>query len=216
MEYLIALGIIIIILVFFKSPTGKGIIGEKVVQLAIGRNKPQKGQYSVHNLTFYDGTKSVQIDHIVINSAGLHVIETKNYAGRIYGEEHQANWTQVLAYGKVKHPLYNPIKQNAGHIYSLKKVLNRKVDFHSYIVFTGRAELRVKATTTPVLYPLRLKRTIRRTQPRGIFLNQEEVVRLYNEIIDLKKNNTITKKEHVQGIYQRQQERNSRNTNYRK
>ena len=55
-----------------------------------------------------DNGKTSQIDHIVINSEGVFVIETKNYAGRIYGNDNQLEWTQVLVYGKVKNKLkYN-------------------------------------------------------------------------------------------------------------
>lgn len=66
---------------------------------------------------------TTQIDHIVINPRGVFVIETKNYSGEIYGSENQREWTQVLAYGNVKNKLYNPLKQNATHVYNVKRIV---------------------------------------------------------------------------------------------
>ena len=46
--------------------------------------------------------KTHQIDHVIVSSKGIFSVETKNYSGRIYGEDNQKEWTQVLNYGKVK------------------------------------------------------------------------------------------------------------------
>lgn len=54
------------------------------------------------------------IDHVVISKYGVFVIETKNYRGWIIGNEKSEYWTQVIY--KRKERLYNPIKQNYGHI----------------------------------------------------------------------------------------------------
>ncbi len=63
------------------------------------------------------------------------MIETKNYAGRIYGSESQHDWTQVLAYGRSKNKLYNPLMQNYIHIKRLKELLPEWAEPIGAVVF---------------------------------------------------------------------------------
>lgn len=210
MEYYIGIALMLLIVVFFKSPIGKGMIGEWVVRMIMGKNRPHKDTFIIHNLMFYDGTKSVQIDHVLVNPSGLHVVETKNYAGMIYGNESDKEWTQVLSYGKVKNKFFSPIKQNQGHIYSLKQVLPLKVPLYSYVVFTGRATLRVKSTQTPVVYPLALTKNIKQQRKQGYQMKPLEVRQLYEVLKNLKLSNTISNREHVKEINQRKSYRKER------
>lgn len=76
-----------------------------------------------NDYVIFDNGHTTQIDHIIVNRFGVFVIETKNYSGAIYGREEDHEWTQVLGGGNEKHKLYNPIKQNASHIHSLKKII---------------------------------------------------------------------------------------------
>ena len=138
MPIIIALVVTIIIAIITiikktKSPEELGQKGESLVSNAIGDSIPG-ARYVFHNLVLYENDNSCQIDHVVINAFGVFVIETKNYSGTIYGDETQLNWTQVLAYGKEKHTFYNPVKQNATHIFRLKQILGN-VPFRSVIVF---------------------------------------------------------------------------------
>lgn len=202
-KYVIGILIMLIIVIFFKTPVGKGLIGEWIIRLIMGKNRPKKDTFVIHDLMFYDGVKSVQIDHVLVNPSGIHVIETKNYGGMIYGKEHDKEWTQVLSFGKVKHSFYNPIKQNQGHIQSLKQVLPMKVPLYSYIVFTGRSTLRVKTEHVPVIYPLTLMKKIRQHRKDSFNMKSLEVRKLYDGLKDLKKMNTISRQEHIQSIEER-------------
>lgn len=202
-EYILGIMFMLCIVIFFKTPIAKGMIGEWVVRFLIGKNRPKRDVFVINNLMFYDGAKSVQIDHVLINTYGIHVIETKNYAGWIYGNEVDKEWTQTLSFGKVKHTFYNPIKQNQGHIHSLKQVLPMKVPIYSYIVFTGKSTLRVKSEHVPVVYPLSLMKKIKEHRKDSFHLKSIDVRKLYDGLKDLKKMNTITQREHIQGIEQR-------------
>lgn len=81
---------------------------------------------------------------VVPTKAGIIVFEVKEYSGWIFGKGYQEYWTQVLAYGRKKYRLYNPVKQNRGHIGALKQRLARCADvpYFSVIVFGGDCELR--------------------------------------------------------------------------
>jgi hypothetical protein len=90
-----------------------------------------------------DGTYS-QVDLVVVTEVGIVVIEVKKCSGWIYGVGDRKNWAQVLAYGKEKYSLYNPIFQNDGHIRTIKNSLPNylNVPFHSMIVFYGDCKLK--------------------------------------------------------------------------
>lgn len=197
---IIVIPILLALIIFAKSPKGKGILGEFAVSRKLGKTNPNKHWYKINNITFFDGQKSVQIDHVLINESGIHVIETKNYAGRIYGDAKSKTWKQVLAFGKVKHDLYNPIWQNYGHIKGLNEVLKLEENYYfNYVVFTSRAELFVKQSKE-VIYVNKIKKAIKLKNP---ILDQAEVIRIYNEILLLKQNNTITNKEHIKSVKER-------------
>lgn len=120
-----------------KSPAWKGKSGERAVKSVLGQTTPGF-QYVLNDYIIVQDGKSSQIDHILLNSHGIFVIETKNYSGKIYGKENQLQWTQSLNYGREKHSFYNPIKQNATHAYRIKalvKGLPFYVPVYSYVVF---------------------------------------------------------------------------------
>lgn len=83
--------------------------------------------------------KYAQLDVVVPTKVGVLVFEVKEYKGWLFGTGHQTHWTQVLAYGKKKFRLYNPIKQNENHILALKSQLPQfqNIPFYSIIVFYG-------------------------------------------------------------------------------
>lgn len=70
---------------------------------------------------------TTQIDHLLITSRGIFVIETKAHKGKIFGDFNSKYWTQCL-YGKHKtinkFSFYSPYKQNQGHIRNVIKSLN--------------------------------------------------------------------------------------------
>src|SRR5690554_6477488 len=113
---------VLVFIFFFKTPTGKGWLGEYGVNNILGRNKIGE-KYKINNFTFKYEDKTVQIDHLFINKNGIFVIETKNFKGRVYGNENSQKWTQVFVYGKRKYKVYNPIRQNRTHIFYLKEML---------------------------------------------------------------------------------------------
>lgn len=87
-----------------------------------------------------------QIDHVVISKYELFVIETKNYKGWIFGSENAYEWTQVIFSNKYK--LYNPLKQNLGHIKALQSNLvdYPNLNYFPIVVFTGSARLKVNSS----------------------------------------------------------------------
>lgn len=125
----------------FSNSGEKSVAGylEKIVQ----------PKYIINNIMINDNGKSRQIDHILIVEQGIFVIETKDYAGTIYGQEKWEEWQQYL--GNRKFTFKNPVHQNYGHVQIVKKVLGLEEDIttivKSLVVFTNRSKLKVNSIT---------------------------------------------------------------------
>jgi hypothetical protein len=96
-----------------------------------------------HDIYLNVNGKYSQIDIVVATKVGIVVFEIKEYSGWIFGNENQINWTQILAYGKQKYKLYNPILQNKKHVEDLKKFYHFDgIPVFSMIVFFGNCEFK--------------------------------------------------------------------------
>ncbi len=194
MPFFIAIVILAIFIAYLHTPRGKGRVGEMCVKLVIGRTKPGE-KYIINNLILKpEEGKTSQIDHVVINDRGVFVIETKNYSGRIYGKENQLEWTQVLSYGRVKHKLYNPIKQNKSHIYNISKILSMNVPITSAVVFVQGNTQCIDASG---IYTLKgLKQLL---ACPSVCLTTQQMEKIYNELIAAN-DTSVSMREHIQNI----------------
>ncbi len=177
-------------------PNIKGRLGEARVNRILNRMANKYGGRLIYDVIVpgEDG-KTSQIDHILVCTHGLFVVETKNYAGRIYGNEKQHDWTQVLAYGRVKNKLYNPLMQNYTHIRRLKELLPEWADPIGAVVFVRG---NVGYIDAEGVYSLRgLKRVINDAVET---LSESKVTVLADAIQHYKDNPVTTSKEHVKSI----------------
>lgn len=177
--------------IYFKLPSTRGKRGEKKVRRIIGETIENK-QYVINDIILVTDGKSSQIDHIVINPRGIFVIETKNYSGRIYGKENHLQWTQVLSYGKVKNHFYNPLKQNATHIYTVRKLIDN-LPVRSLVVFVQNNTQYIEANNVIKLSDLAYE-----LQKGDTILTPPQMSTAYNKLLAAKAD--ITTKEHVQNI----------------
>lgn len=120
----------------------KGFFGELKVRiyLAFFLGFLGFGYKRFHNVMigFADGGSS-QIDHIIVCKKGIFVIETKNYSGSIKASTNAKNWTQHI--GGHEYQFYNPIRQNEGHLSSLRYLLkSKKYPMYNKVVFVGSAK----------------------------------------------------------------------------
>ncbi|PSU85244.1 DNA topoisomerase I [Photobacterium kishitanii] len=105
----------------------------------------------VNNVTLSIDGSTTQIDHVLICTKGVFVIETKHYSGWIYGDAKQKQWMQVLF--KKRFQFQNPIHQNYKHI----KAIQALFDFvptdqiKSLVVFTGDGEFKTPRPKDVVL-----------------------------------------------------------------
>ncbi|AYK04380.1 NERD domain-containing protein [Metamycoplasma hominis] len=94
-----------------------------------------------------EGGKRKQIDHIVVSSKGIFVIETKNWKGDIVGSKNEKYLEVVAKYGddRVRKWFKNPIFQNKAHIEALNSILsksiNEEINYYSIIVFVNKNKI---------------------------------------------------------------------------
>jgi restriction system protein len=95
----------------------------------------------LNNVTVPTPEATTQIDHVLITTTGIFVIETKHYQGWIFGGPDQPQWTQTIY--KRKSRFKNPIRQNYGHFKTLQSLFKLpETNFIPIVVFTGDAEFK--------------------------------------------------------------------------
>lgn len=145
---------------FMPKIIGKS--GEATVRMILSR-LPESDYHTLNDLllTVSDSGATVQIDHIVVSTYGIFVIETKCYSGIVYGSETKEYWKQYFR--NSEYELRNPIIQNNAHTNALRKIFAQYGDLHFFpiVVFSGDAELKV-VSTTPVVYSSQLLHEIQK------------------------------------------------------
>lgn len=112
----------------FNRKKLKGIEGERRVYTFLSKTLDKTTWYIFNDVRFYSNNRCTQIDHVVVSKFGIFVIETKNITGNILGSVNDTFWNSLLSFKSYQ--FYNPIKQNQGHINSLKYNLEKKLLLH--------------------------------------------------------------------------------------
>ncbi|WP_336775107.1 nuclease-related domain-containing protein [Paenibacillus sp. MMO-58] len=150
-----------------------------------------------------------QIDHIIVSPYGLFVIETKNYNGEIKGGRSDKNWRVNNRFN-----MFNPLKQNFGHIKALERVLTEQPDllYISMVSFTMRCrfsidpELRKIESNELIVYDTELSEFINRKVNRikatsdKALLTDAEVQNIYEIIQSSNITDPALRLEHVAKI----------------
>ena len=187
----------IVIVAFFKSSIGKGIVGEGLLNFVINIVMDKKKYQLLKNVTLRTDNGTTQIDHIIVSQYGVFVIETKNYEGWIFGSEHSKIWTQSI-YGK-KNTFQNPLHQNYKHVKVIQKLLNLDENqIFSVVVFVGESTFKTDMPSN-VVYPLGLLKFIKSHQT--VLFTSREMWRLVEEIEDAQLAKGFkTNREHVKNL----------------
>ncbi|MCX4249316.1 MAG: NERD domain-containing protein [Bacilli bacterium] len=208
-KLLLETSILIVLCIILKIyyPKFRGFMGEFWVKLELG--KLPKDKYIVLNdIMIKDERGTHQIDHLIVSSFGIFVIEMKNYYGLIKGKEYDNKWCQYL--GKTKNYFLNPIHQNYGHIKSLSNLL--KLDdkyFISIVCFSNQAKIDVKCSSIVTQVDF-LKAEILKYRDLNLECNINELAKIIisNNIVDKKMRKQHIKDIQVKVNYNKQLEKN--------
>jgi hypothetical protein len=122
------------VLRFLVLPRWRGKAGEARVGRALERLFPAV----THDAILPDARGGLtQIDHLALTPAGILVVETKHYRGRIFGQAHEATWTQTI--GRQRNRFQNPLRQNHAHACAVEAIAEG-VPVLRRVVFTNAAE----------------------------------------------------------------------------
>ncbi|MFF2014605.1 nuclease-related domain-containing protein [Paenibacillus sp. NPDC058177] len=154
-----------------------------------------------------------QIDHVVISPYGLFVIETKNYNGEIKGTRSDKYWRVSNRFN-----MYNPLRQNYGHIKALELVLHGfpGLTYISMISFTMRCrfsidpELRKIESNELIVYDTELSEFIQRKINRlrltsaTPVLTTDQIQKIYDSIANANIQDPALRAAHIGKIKQSQ------------
>jgi len=98
---------------FASSRHGAGWVREKLIAYHLKRKLTGDSYTILNDVTLDLGDDTTQIDHLVLSTFGIFVIETKNIGGWVFGSERAKVWTQV--YYRMKRRFQNPLRQNYKH-----------------------------------------------------------------------------------------------------
>lgn len=89
-------------------------------------------------LRLEDGS-TTQIDHILVSTKGIFVIETKHYKGWIFGNPKSKKWAQIIY--ENKYSFQNPIFQNYKHVKEVQRIFEflEPQLVHNIVVFSGES-----------------------------------------------------------------------------
>jgi len=173
-----------------------GFLGERTVARFLSRLDPKK--YKVlNNLMFDTMGNTAQIDHMVISTFGIFIIEAKNYYGWITGNDYSDYWLQSIA--KYRRKIINPIKQNYGHMKVIKNLLTDypNIPYYPIVVFTKRSILNVN-TMPDVIYNTDLINTIKKY--RFEIIADDVRDQIYKQLKNLNIKDRKSRKEHNRRI----------------
>lgn len=172
----------------------RGSLGERFVENILGENVVGE-KYVLNGYIYERNGRSTEIDHIVINTYGVFVIETKNRAGDIYGNDTDEEWIQKLGNGDTVHHFRNPVMQNAAHVSKIKSILGNEIPIHSLVVFVKN---NTENIYSDVVIPLAdLGQTINSGIPK---LSAGQINTVYQSL--QRQRSTMTHEEHKRKIQQ--------------
>ena len=200
---------IALIILFFKSPFGKGLIGEMLVNFAVNVRLDKQKYHLVKNVTLPTEDGTTQIDHIIVSEFGVFVIETKNMKGWIYGGEKQKTWTQKIYKHTTK--FQNPLYQNYKHVKTIESALGiEHSKIFSVIVFVGDSTFKTEMHDN-VTYSGGFIRYIKSKTDK--IISQEEVKKIVSMIESGRLSRTLkTHREHVKHVQNIVKEKKNQNS----
>ena len=123
-----------------------GKFGEAATSALVARAAfdDKRKHYILQNVFIPTHSGYTEIDTVLLHATGIYVFETKNISGEIEGDLTMERWNQELG-PRVHHTLYNPIRQNTGHMGALLRQLKVRLEnasIYSFVVFSDRCTLR--------------------------------------------------------------------------
>ena len=167
-------------------PGNTGKAGERKVARILKRAFRRTHHQIFNDILLEHGEFITQIDHLVISTKGIFVVETKDLKGWVFGSPGNSTWTQTLRGEKYK--FMNPLRQNYKHQKVLENMFSIKsTHIESIVVFADRCIIKTDVPDN-VIYASKLKKYIKAQDQ--ISLPERMVDRLSKDVLERKLSNT--------------------------
>ncbi len=208
------------LMAFLKTPTGKGLLGEKIVDFKLKSLGKKYDGYAFWDIMLGEEDKSSQIDNILATKKAIYVVEVKNYSGWIYGDTTKKDWYQTIKHvntyknkkGKTytknhfaKTNFFSPVLQNVTHIKRIKDPLgDSRIPVINVVVFGNGATLKdvkVKHKDVWVINVRDLKKKIVEFENNNEEVWAQERLDILDKFIQhINQSSFINKRKHVKRI----------------
>ena len=132
-------GALLLTLIFRSTASHlMGIVMRSIGTFRIRRALNKRSANVLHDFILpgaYGGL--TKVDHAILTAGGILCIQTKHYNGLVFGDEDEAQWSNVD--GTVRRRFLNPLIQNEGRTRALQNVLP-DVPVANLVVFTGNVD----------------------------------------------------------------------------
>ncbi len=109
----------------------RGVVGEHRVRRIIDKT----GAIALHDFYLEDDRGITQIDHAVLTSKGILLLETKNFSGKLYAQGRNGAWVRYV--GGKKTIIPNPVHQNFRHLHAARSVVGSEIPILDLVVLAG-------------------------------------------------------------------------------
>jgi len=181
----VGIGLAVILIIYLISKMEKRSKSRSEALREIGESDPKRDYYVLSDIQFHDGIRQAKIDHLVINTSGIHAVIEYQYQGEIKGDQEDEKWS--YEYKGVSDEFKNPLLTARDLKLSIDKVLKKDYPLFLYIVFPEHTTIKRRRTNYPILLSNELKDEMQQNYKSKKKISSENVS-LINELFIKVKN----------------------------
>lgn len=176
----------------------QGWLGEKIVMFNMWLYLNAKTYQRMHNVIIPSKNGTTQIDHLLVSTYGIFIIETKNIKGWIFGSSREPKWSQVLFH--CKYFFQNPTRQIYGQKSALSEYLNIDAQLiHEVVYFVGDCEFKTDMPSNVINSGL----CTYIEKYKDDLLKPEEINNILKKLKELASNRLLTTRNHIKSLHAR-------------
>ena len=139
---------------------------------------------------------TTQIDHIVLSTHGIYVIETKNYSGTLTGNEKSEQWEQNI--NGFRYKTGNALRQNKAHITAVRYhgYISKDIPVQNIVVFARATDFEIHHDEGEVIYIDELIPTIMRLRSPEPLYTIEQIRIKANNLLERNITDPEQRKQH--------------------
>lgn len=186
----------------------KGKIGEGRVVQELNKLS-RKDYYMLNDILIEHKGYYAQIDHVVLSKKAIYLIETKNWSGKLYGDQYSEHWKQYIWGSEYKQQ--NPVKQAWLHKRKFLEVFRGQIgqlEVKSIVVFLENIDITNVTTETRVLKINELVSYIENDEGHSYTTDEEAVVQLFKKLNEMNILDVAKREEHIQNISHKKESNN--------